>query len=137
MIASTRQRLATGALFAFLALSAPALAHPAHSKAAAPAAASLQGGQEQQAWINDPHMHAFYDLSREAFANGPAKVDVDGFEQKAFAIFRDFGPTMGMAPLKMQDHLKLIPRQVVQIVREDPKVLDSYANFVAATFGPQ
>jgi hypothetical protein len=37
----------------------------------------------------------------------------------------------------MQDHLKLIPRQVVQIVKDDPKVIDSYDNFVAATFGPQ
>jgi len=37
----------------------------------------------------------------------------------------------------MVDHLKLIPRQVVQIVKEDPHVLDSYQNFVDATFGPQ
>lgn len=134
---STRHRLATGGLFAALALSAPALAHPGQAKAAAPASANLQGAQEQQAWINDPHMHAFYELSRAAFAHGPAQVDVAGFEQKAYAIFRDFGPTMGMEPLKMQNHLKLIPRQVVKIVRDDPQVLDSYANFVAATFGPQ
>ncbi len=137
MTFSVRHRLATCALFATLALGAPALAHPEHGKAPPPTTANLQGAGEQQAWINDPHMHAFYDLSRAAFADGPAKVDVAGFEQKAFAIFRDFGPTMGMTPLKMQDHLKLIPRQVVKIVQDDPKVLDSYANFVAATFGPQ
>ena len=137
MTFSVRHRLATCALFATLALGAPALAHPEHGKVPPPSAANLQGAGEQQAWINDPHMHAFYDLSRAAFADGPAKVDVAGFEQKAFAIFRDFGPTMGMTPLKMQDHLKLIPRQVVKIVQDDPKMLDSYANFVAATFGPQ
>lgn len=137
MTFSVRHRLATCALFATLALGAPALAHPEHGKVPPPSAVNLQGAGEQQAWINDPHMHAFYDLSRAAFADGPAKVDVAGFEQKAFAIFRDFGPTMGMTPLKMQDHLKLIPRQVVKIVQDDPKVLDSYANFVAATFGPQ
>lgn len=134
---STRHRLATGALLAALGLSTPALAHPRHAKAPPSTSANLQGAQEQQAWTNAPHMHAFYDLSRAAFAQGPAKVDVAGFEQKAFAIFRDFGPTMGMAPLKMQEHLKLIPRQVVKIVQDDPQVLDSYANFVAATFGPQ
>jgi hypothetical protein len=44
---------------------------------------------------------------------------------------------MHMTPEGMVDHLKLIPRQVVQIVKEDPHVLDSYPNFVAATFGPQ
>ena len=47
------------------------------------------------------------------------------------------GVAMGVGPEHMQDHLKLIPRQVVQIAKEDPHVLDSYDNFVAATFGPQ
>lgn len=98
--------------------------------------ASLQGNDEK-AWINDPHMHAFYETTRSAFAQGPAKVDVDGYEQRSFAIFRDFAPRMHMTPEGMVDHLKLIPRQVVQIVKEDPHVLDSYDNFVAATFGPQ
>jgi hypothetical protein len=82
-------------------------------------------------------MHAFYDTALAAFANGPAQVDVDAFERKSYAIFRAFGASRGMDPAKMQDHLKLIPRQVVQIARDDPKVLDSYKNFVDAIFGPQ
>ena len=94
-------------------------------------------GNDEQAWINDPHMHAFYDTTVAAFAQGPAKVDVVAYERRCFAIFRDFAPTMHMTPEGMVDHLKLIPRQVVQIVKEDPKVLDSYKNFVDATFGPQ
>ena len=97
--------------------------------------ANLQG--DSQSWINDPHMHAFFETTKTAFAAGPAKVDTDAYERKCFAIFRDFAPTMHMSPEGMVDHLKLIPRQVVQIVKEDPKVLDSYENFVAATFGPQ
>ena len=124
-------------LFAIAALcvAAPAFAqHPGPTKDADHA--SLQGGDEK-AWINDPHMHAWFELTRTAFAGGAAKVDVDGYEQKSFAIFRDFAPVMHMSPEGMVDHLKLIPRQVVQIVREDPHVLDSYDNFVAATFGPQ
>ncbi|MGH6966127.1 MAG: hypothetical protein ACREE0_16715, partial [Phenylobacterium sp.] len=71
------------------------------------------------------------------FAQGPAKVDVAGYEQKSFAIFRAFGVSRGTGAEHMQDHLKLIPRQVVGIVKEDPTVLDSYANFVAAVFGPE
>lgn len=130
-----RRLLPTLAALAALACGAPAFAqHPAPS-APQGATASLQSGE--QAWINDPHMHAFYETTRAAFAGGPAKVDVDGYEQKAFAIFRDFAPTMHMTPEGMVDHLKLIPRQVVQIVKEDPHVLDSYRNFVDATFGPQ
>jgi hypothetical protein len=82
-------------------------------------------------------MHAFYDTTVAAFANGPTKVDVTAFEQKSFAIFREFGVAKGVGAQAMQDHLKLIPRQVVGIVKDDPKVLDSYANFVAAVFGPE
>jgi hypothetical protein len=126
--------LAVG-LLAALALGSTAMAGPP----AAPAAStttSLQGN-DVQSWINDPHMHAFYDTTVAAFAQGPAKIDVAAYEQKSFAIFRDFGVAKGMGAEHMQDHLKLIPRQVVGIVKEDPKVLDSYANFAAAVFGPE
>jgi len=77
-------------------------------------------------------------MTKEAFAQGPAKVDVAAYEQKSFALFRDFGKSMGVPPEHMQDHLKLIPRQVVQIVKEDPHVLRQLLqNFVDAAFGPQ
>ncbi|MBS0361267.1 MAG: hypothetical protein JSR98_07795 [Proteobacteria bacterium] len=126
--------LPTLAAAAALAIAAPAFAqHPAPPSGNS---ANLQGNDEQ-AWINDPHMHAWFELTRTAFAGGPAKIDVDGYEQKSFAIFRDFAPKMHMTPEGMVDHLKLIPRQVVQIVKDDPHVLDSYDNFVAATFGPR
>jgi hypothetical protein len=130
------RRLAAGVALTVLGLAPIAAAHPPQAKAETAAPANLQG-DDQQSWINDPHIHAFYDTAVAAFAHGPAKLDVAAFEQKSFAIFREFGASRGMRPEAMQDHLKLIPRQVVQIVKEDPKVLDSYDNFVAATFGPQ
>ena len=37
----------------------------------------------------------------------------------------------------MVDHLKDIPGQMVGIAKDDPKVLDSYDNFVVALMGPQ
>ena len=37
----------------------------------------------------------------------------------------------------MQDHLKLIPRQVVKIVADDPHVLDSFDTFADAMIGPR
>ena len=117
-----------------MAIAAPALAaDPAPAEA--PRTANMQGGQ--QAWINDPHTHALYQLTVAAFANGPAKVDAVKFKADAFAIFRDFGRTTGMGADAMVDHLKLIPDQLIQIVTEDPKVLSSYDTFVAAVFGPQ
>jgi hypothetical protein len=116
------------------ALSAgPALAQHAPDPPAAHN--NMQG--DQSSWINDPHMHAFYDLAVKAFANGPDKVDAARFNQEAMVIFHDFAIARHIDPAKMQDHLKLIPNQIVQIAREDPKVLQSYDAFVVATFGPQ
>jgi len=121
--------LAAFALVAALA-SGPALAAPD-----SPATSNLQG--DQQSWIRDPHMHAFYDLTVKAFAKGPDKVDEARFHDDAMAIFRDFAVSRHMPPAMMEEHLKLIPAQVVKIAREDPKVLQSYDAFVVATFGPQ
>jgi hypothetical protein len=110
-----------------------------HASAAEPAkgssTADMQGGQ--QAWINDPHMHQFYALTVAAFASGPKAVDKAKFESEAMAIFRDFGSARGVGADAMANHLKLIPDQVIQIATEDPKVLLSYDNFVAALFGPR
>lgn len=128
-------RLAAG-LLAALALGSAAAAHPPAATPAGSTTKNLQGN-DAQSWIADPHMHAFYDTTVAAFAQGPAKVDVDAFEKKSFAIFREFGVSRGVGADAMQDHLKLIPRQVVAIVKEDPTVLDNYGNFVAAVFGPQ
>lgn len=37
----------------------------------------------------------------------------------------------------MVDHLELIPGQVVQIVKDDPRVLDSFESFIDAMVGPK
>jgi len=122
-----------------LAMAAPVLSTPVWATdpapAAAPATANMQG--DESMWIKDPHIHAFYHLAVAAFANGPANVDKARFERDAFAIFRDFGRTTGMGADAMQEHLKLIPDQVIQIATEDPKVLTSYDAFIAAVMGPQ
>jgi hypothetical protein len=133
--------LAAGALLAALALGGLAAAHP--DPAAKPAAvttqaqptANMQG--DDSVWRTSPYIHAFYDLTKATYGGRPAKVDVDAYEQKSYAIFRDFGVAMGVGPEHMQDHLKLIPRQIDGIVKEDPKVLDSYDNFVMALMGPK
>ena len=139
-------RLAAGVLAA-AALGTAAYAHPPAAAApasnapttAAPAGATTVNmqGNDAKAWAADSHIHAFYDTTVAAFAQGPAKVDVDAYEQKSFAIFREFGVAKGVGAAAMQDHLKLIPRQVVGIVKEDPKVLDSYENFILALMGPE
>lgn len=140
-------RLAAGvAALTLLAFGTAVAAHPPVAEpaavqarpAAAPAPATVNmQGNDGASWAKDPHIHAFYDTARAAFANGPDKVDVAAFEAKSFAIFREFGVSKGVGAAAMQDHLKLIPRQIVGIVKEDPKVLDSYDNFILALMGPE
>lgn len=86
-------------------------------------------------WKRSPHMHAYYDETVKTFANG-SDIDVDAYQARSFAIFREFARANGWSEEAMIDHLKLIPRQVVGIVKENPTVLQSYDAFWAALVGP-
>lgn len=92
----------------------------------------IQGANE---WKRSPHMRAYYEATVATFANG-VDIDIDAYEARSFAIFREFARANGMNEQGMIDHLKLIPRQVVDIVRENPTVLKDYDTFWAALAGP-
>src|SRR5579864_1945597 len=99
--------LAAGA--AALALAGGASAqHPAGAAAKPQPSSSANMQGDDSVWRRSPYIHAFYELTVTSFAGGPAKLDVDAYEQKSYAIFRDFGVAMGVGPEHMQDHLKLI-----------------------------
>ena len=97
-----------------------------------PTTVDIQGAGE---WKRSPHMHAYYDVTVATFKNG-TDIDVDAYEARSFALFREFARANGMNEEGMIDHLKLIPRQVVEIVTEDPAVLQNYDAFWAALAGP-
>ena len=108
-----------------------------HGPPPAPAAGkttSLQGDTER--FMNNDYIRRFYALSVSTL-KGQAHPDLDAYEQKSFAIFREFGTFMGVGPEHMQDHLKLIPRQVAQIAKEDPHALDTFDSFTEAMVGPK
>ena len=105
-------------------------------------AASAQGsmnlqGNDTEAFFANPNSHAFYDLTVKTFAKGPKGVNFAVYQNQSFALFRALGTSMGVPPAAMQDHLKLIPGQMLQIVSEDPSVLKSYDSFVEAMIGPK
>lgn len=104
----------------------------AHSDAPQPTTVDIQGAGE---WQRSPHMHAYYDLTVATFANGP-EIDVDAYEAKSFELFREFARANNKNEATMLDHLKLIPRQVIGIVKEDPAVLNDFDSFWAALAGP-
>ena len=120
------------ASLAFAAIGAAIADPPGHETTVTK---NVQG--DQSAWINNSHMLDFYRAAVEAFANGPSHVDFPAFEAKSHAIFDAFAVSIGADPKAMQEHLALIPKQVVQIAKEDPKVLDSYDKFIVALMGPQ
>ncbi len=97
-----------------------------------PTTVDIQGADE---WKRSPHMRAYYDATVATFANG-TDIDVDAYEARSFAIFREFARANGVNEEGMIDHLKLIPRQVVGIVKENPGVLKDYDTFWAALAGP-
>ena len=97
-----------------------------------PTTVDIQGADE---WKRSPHMRAYYDATVATFAN-ETDIDVDAYEARSFAIFREFARANGMNEEGMIDHLKLIPRQVVGIVKENPGVLKDYDTFWAALAGP-
>jgi hypothetical protein len=117
-----------------LMIATPAFAQAPNPHAAGGRAVDLQGASG--AWRDNPQFRAFYALTVESFRNGPQKVDFPTYQEKAFALFREFGKSMGAPPEAMVDHLKAIPGQMLQIVADDPHVLDSYDAFIAALVGP-
>ena|SRR5688572_4946070 len=122
-----------------LALVAPLAFTPAfaqHAQQPAPETITLDAQGHSPEWEQSPHWRDFYALSVEML-RGNSSPDVAGYEQKSYVIFRAFAQSMGASPEGMIDHLKNIPREVVGIVKDDPKVLDSYENFLVALRGPR
>ena len=119
-------------LFAALLILGGCTHEPPQQHDPQPTTVDIQGAGE---WKRSQHMHAYYDETVKTFANG-TDIDVDAYEARSFAIFREFALANGMNEAGMLDHLKLIPRQVVGIVKENPAVLQSYDAFWAALAGP-
>jgi hypothetical protein len=102
-----------------------------------PVTKSLQGNPANAAWKSDPYLQAIYHLSVGAFAKGAENVDLPSYQDAFFAIIRAKAVVSGVRPEGMVDHMKAIPRQMVDIVKDDPKTLDNYDNFVVALVGPR
>jgi hypothetical protein len=124
-----------GMTAAALLAAGPALAQHEHAAPAPTTTANLQG-DEGHSWAANPNIRAFYELSKARLGPGAGKLDFKDYERRSMAIFDQLGASMGWKPGLMRDHLKLIPGQTVQIVKEDPHVLDNYENFITAMLGP-
>ena len=122
------------AVSAGLALVTAYALHAQHSSA--PQTITLDAQGHSPEWEQSRHWRDFYMLSIEMLRDNQSP-DVAGFEQKSYEIFRAFARSIGASPEGMIDHLKNIPREIVGIVEDDPKVLDSYESFLVALRGPR
>ena len=95
-----------------------------------------QGGDYPE-WFQNPHMVEFYALSVAMLRANAGHVDEAAYEQRAYAIFRVFATSIGADPDGMIAHLARIPREMVDIVTDNPDVLDSYEAFLVALRGPR
>jgi hypothetical protein len=99
----------------------------------APAAKSLQ---EHPIGVEDPRLQAFYDMLVEARARGADKVDA-ALEKKVREMARNHPAGHGLDAKSWEDHVVDMAGQMLAIGKTDPKVFQSYENFVVGLRGPQ
>ena len=100
---------------------------------AAPATISLR--QNDFALCGQTFWDDLYAMTVHVFRIGAENVSTDAYAEEVFALVRDAEEFEGSAE-EFVDHIKDIPAQLVEIVREDSAVLDSCDNFSVALVGP-
>lgn len=116
-----------------LTLATALCAHLALGTAAAAETRTLQG--DNAAIARDPRMHLAWERLKRACSAGCDKADAASYEADSLDIFAQMGPLLGLTPEQMRRHVAAIPRQLLQIAREDPKVLTDFHAFVVAILG--
>jgi hypothetical protein len=106
-----------------------------HAPQNAPVTKSLQEHPEHVT-ADDPRLRTFYDLLVEARSKGAERVDAT-LEKKVRETARHFPAGHGLDAKAWEDHVVDMAGQMLAIGKKDPKVFQSYDNFVVAMRGPQ
>jgi len=77
-----------------------------------------------------------YKLTVKVFAQGAEQVQLADYEAQLFALVRASDDFADGGAEAFIEHIGNIPKQLIQIISEDPTVLDSCANFSVALVGP-
>jgi len=78
----------------------------------------------------------FYELTSALYANREEAVTVAELENTMFSYIRSY-PALSEAEAEAWvEHIDLIPGQLVDIIAEDPAVIESCANYSVALVGP-
>lgn len=109
-------------------------AHPADA-ADAPVTISFAQNDDFNL-CNEPFWLAYYEMMQEVYAVGIENVTTASLQEKTFAFIRSWPEFTPEQAERRVEHVKDIPGQFVTIIRDDPTVLDSCANFSVAAVGP-
>ena len=128
------RRLGLAVVVTSLVISAAANGQQHESESSqAPASVSIR--QNDIALCGQEFYDNFYALTLSVFAVGAANVSTEEYTRRVFSLVRSSKEFAGKSEAFV-DHIKDIPGQLVEIIREDPAVLDSCANFSVALVGP-
>ena len=134
-------RHSVGLAFAIAAMSstgvlATAVAEQHGAQRGAQHAPETRSLQEHPIGVDDPRLHALYNLLVEARARGAEKVDPT-LEKKVREMTRGYPTGHGLDAKAWEDHVVDMAGQMLAIGKKDPKVFASYENFVVGLRGPQ
>lgn len=104
-----------------------------HRAPDAPVTLSMR--QNDFALCGQPFYDDAYALTAEIFAGGAENVSLEEFERQLFALVRS-SEEFENDPEAFVEHIQDIPRQLIEIIDEDPTVVDSCENFSVALVGP-
>ena len=146
----TKTAIILGSVFGVLALAAVVLhafplaghGHLAHfnpnhgNPPAANESVTIQLNEPGFARCGQPFFDSVYKLTKDIFSVGADNVVLEDYENQLFALIRD-SETFKADPEPFIEHIKAIPGQTIDIVKEDPDVLETCENFQVAMVGPQ
>ena len=92
--------------------------------------------QNDYALCTDPFYVGLYDLTVTVFAIGAENVELANYQQQMVNYIRTSDTFSEGDREAFVEHVADIPRQLVEIIREDATVLDSCSNFSVALVGP-
>lgn len=92
--------------------------------------------QTDTALCDQPYFVEVYELNVAMFSQGVESVRPEQLAEAMFDHARNSGYFTPEQAEAWIDHIKDIPGQFVDILREDPSVLDSCYNFQVASVGP-
>jgi len=122
-------------VFMYLVVGLAPATYAQHGSKPLDAEATVSLRQNDFALCGQPFYDGLYALTVKIFDESTGSVSPEYYAEQVFALVHSSAEFVGSAAAFV-DHIKDIPRQLVEIISEDPEVLASCENFSVALVGP-